>query len=514
MENSSLKRSRDDLRDYASSPVGKAHRPDHHWPRHFPASHDEHLDRSTDRARNSPNPTPSHLQINYLARQHASDLSLLDPNNDALPTCIKLLNQYSACLERSESLANNLGARPLSSILLQRFERMFDGPPQVLGPSYNSEVTSMSWFDVANASPNPTQLTELDDPNTGKRLVQFVAKGVTVQVSMEEWQMVSSGLLQKVMPSQPVAEDEEKELATLEILEDTISRVVALADQVAARGRQFNHRAQARRSAIIERRHADATNSGYPNGNHGISSSSPSTHQELTRLFTASRRHLSHSATPAHAPTTPPTHTFTPTNPPSRPVTNHTPTNSSSTPAQQRPRRPPAPPVPEGPFKPLMTQHMEMLPKGARIEPPCDRCRRLQIDCAKNLTACIGCTKKHCKCSWRDVTEEEADGLGLAHEGALAEARSRSREELMLAKQERERDDVQEGTEEELASRGYARVDQANGNMSPQGYAAAAVSRAPHTETDSSITIAGHDVPIGTPDMHVSVNGGDTRSYV
>ena len=29
------------------------------------------------------------------------------------------------------------------------------------------------------------------------------------------------------------------------------------------------------------------------------------------------------------------------------------------------------------------------------------------MDCLKNLTACMGCTKKHAKCSWRDVRESE-----------------------------------------------------------------------------------------------------------
>lgn len=29
------------------------------------------------------------------------------------------------------------------------------------------------------------------------------------------------------------------------------------------------------------------------------------------------------------------------------------------------------------------------------------------MDCLKNLTACQGCTKKHAKCSWKDVKEEE-----------------------------------------------------------------------------------------------------------
>lgn len=60
-----------------------------------------------------------------------------------------------------------------------------------------------------------------------------------------------------------------------------------------------------------------------------------------------------------------------------------------------------------GPYKMHMIARMEELQRGDRVMPPCDRCRRLHMDCVKNLTACIGCTKKHCKCAWKDVKEEE-----------------------------------------------------------------------------------------------------------
>lgn len=60
-----------------------------------------------------------------------------------------------------------------------------------------------------------------------------------------------------------------------------------------------------------------------------------------------------------------------------------------------------------GPFKLEMVARMEELQRGERVNPPCDRCRRLHMDCLKNLTACMGCTKKHAKCSWRDVKEDE-----------------------------------------------------------------------------------------------------------
>lgn len=60
-----------------------------------------------------------------------------------------------------------------------------------------------------------------------------------------------------------------------------------------------------------------------------------------------------------------------------------------------------------GPYKLEMVARMEELQRGERVSPPCDRCRRLHMDCLKNLTACVGCTKKHAKCSWRDVQEGE-----------------------------------------------------------------------------------------------------------
>lgn len=60
-----------------------------------------------------------------------------------------------------------------------------------------------------------------------------------------------------------------------------------------------------------------------------------------------------------------------------------------------------------GPYKAAMISRMEQLQRGDRIQPPCDRCRRLHMDCRKNLTACMGCTKKHAKCCWKDVLEDE-----------------------------------------------------------------------------------------------------------
>ncbi|KAJ2955305.1 hypothetical protein NQ176_g11407 [Zarea fungicola] len=60
----------------------------------------------------------------------------------------------------------------------------------------------------------------------------------------------------------------------------------------------------------------------------------------------------------------------------------------------------------------IVAQKAEKLQRGDAINPPCDRCRRLRLHCLKHLTACQGCTKKHAKCTWRAVTEEEETQLG------------------------------------------------------------------------------------------------------
>jgi hypothetical protein len=71
----------------------------------------------------------------------------------------------------------------------------------------------------------------------------------------------------------------------------------------------------------------------------------------------------------------------------------------------------------EGPFKAEMIARMESVKRGDRIMPPCDRCRRLHMDCIKNLTACQGCTKKHAKCSWKEVQLAELNYSSTIPEG-------------------------------------------------------------------------------------------------
>ncbi|CBX99650.1 hypothetical protein IAQ61_005097, partial [Plenodomus lingam] len=485
-----------------------SHTSQHHAPpatadhkrKRSPSSHDVHPP-------SAPLPkaakTHNHLQINYLARHLDEDLPLIT-NEDTLPAILSLLGDYQGVLDRHESMACNLGARPLGPILIKRFERLFDGPPRVL-KSHGKDGTSVSWLDVVEFARNKPEQFQLGQMSEGVRVCQFYTKQCRVQISEEDFVLISSGIPQKMIPPQPIIEDEEKELGTIEILEKNLGQICQLADQVAARTRQLNHRLKGRKQAILDRRataspavpavprpaspsnvalmkggstappttttglaqppqtspsgvggfvavnaRQQQDSNGHSHG-HGQGTSSTTRHELLSKFHTTSERrpssqpsntggtearrlsmssHISHPPTPGAMPTraaptkpgdgpqgppvnmTRPPHGFneselqTMMNSPV-PIPN-TPSNllpAASQRASQQPEKDDG-----GPFKTEMVHRMESLAKGERIIPPCDRCRRLHMDCLKNLTACMGCTKKHAKCSWKEVREGELRG--------------------------------------------------------------------------------------------------------
>jgi hypothetical protein len=173
--------------------------------------------------------THNHLQINYLARHCGNDLPLIT-NDDTLPNILSLLSDYQGVLDRHESMACNLGARPLGPILIKRFERLFDGPPRVL-KSHGKDGTTVTWLDVVEFARNKPEQFQLGQMSEGVRVCQFYTKQCRVQISEEDFVLISSGIPQKMIPPQPIIEDEEKELGTLEILERNLGQICQLADQ-------------------------------------------------------------------------------------------------------------------------------------------------------------------------------------------------------------------------------------------------------------------------------------------
>ena len=384
-------------------------------------------------------------------------------------------------------MAGNLGARPLGPILMQRFERLFDGSPRVL-KTHGKEGTTVGWLDVVEFARNKPEQFNLEKMRDGVRVCQFYTKQCRVEISEDDYHLVKSGMPLNMIPPQPIAGDEEKELGTLEILEGRLSGVVQLADQVSARARQLNHRLRNRRNAIVQRREAEAvaaheerspmgrstnTNgeraSTSPTGgfvavnsrvgapsersqyndmthtssqsqatsnslsNGAIHGASAATRAELLSKFSknTSTGNESYHRQPRRDSNPLSRLSSTPTRPNSKPystsleyadvlLTSASPQTTPQTAASQVaiPNTPSsllplAKPASfdrfddSGPYKADMMARMEVLNRGDRVQPPCDRCRRLHMDCLKNLTACMGCTKKHAKCSWKEVEEQE-----------------------------------------------------------------------------------------------------------
>ena len=89
----------------------------------------------------------------------------------------------------------------------------------------------MGWLDVVEFARNKPEQFNLEKMREGNRVCQFYTKQCRVEISEEDYVLIKSGMPEKLIPPQPIGEDEEKELGTLEILEKNLSGVVQLADQ-------------------------------------------------------------------------------------------------------------------------------------------------------------------------------------------------------------------------------------------------------------------------------------------
>ncbi|KAK5074107.1 hypothetical protein LTR64_006749 [Lithohypha guttulata] len=479
-----------------------------------------------------------HLQINYLKREKKEVIPLATPE-EPMPRLIRLLQEYDAVLQRHESLAGNLGACPVGPILLKRFERLFEGPPRIL--KSNSRDPNISWLDVVEFAQNKPEQFDLEKTRNGIRVCQFYLKQCRVEISEEDYVLIRSGMPQKLIPPQPILEDEEKELGVIDVLD------------LSARARQVAHRIKNRRTAILARREAEGDvarnvlrsndlppspafehngvlpaapeqplqsrappvssipsptmpSSGFTavNTRHSLppSEAQPFSmmreihhdhQQEPVRRESAVREPISDGPS-THTPAQHHSHRMSDPKPtaavgddwmskfltPSEraagltvdqvrrenltspyrttsrgetgPTIDDSNRMSSMPPTKQETRRQsegtlpekavsvastegqgPSVPIPNtpaslmpqqkpqnwirddgGPHKAEMISRMETMKRGERVIPPCDRCRRLHMDCTKNLTACLGCTKKHAKCSWKDVSMDELESTAPA----------------------------------------------------------------------------------------------------
>lgn len=318
---------------------------------------------------------------------------------------------FIGVLQRYESLAANLGAKLTGPLVLKSFEKLFDGPIKVIQDSYALAQSPITWLDIVTlARSNPSEFV-LTDSEHGIRTCRVYIRGGQVEICEEDYRLIRSGAPERVIPSQPIAEDESAEVGTLNILETRLSTLIKRADAVAGKARQLNYHLKSRKSAILARKAVDnpaaegaqARNfSPQPFSAINARSPNPVSHevaklqQDLLEQFTSSNRHNSpgHQQRPKASRTSADTFHSINSGPQDfdRRLSHSLGSSDDSI---------------EGQYRLRMAAKIEKLSRGDPITPPCDRCRRLGFDCTKHLTACSACTKKHAKCSWKDIKESE-----------------------------------------------------------------------------------------------------------
>jgi hypothetical protein len=315
-------------------------------------------------------------------------------------------------MDQQESLAVNMGAKLTGPRLLRGIEKFFDGP---INTSQSQPFSDpICWLDVVSYTRSNPKEYALVHKLDGTRWCQFMINGTQVEITDSDWRFICSDALDRFPLDQPLEEDEAAEMATLEILEQRASMLQKKADEVAVRARGLSRRLSQRKQDIEHHRnghHGTPTRLPGLSQTHGEPNcgSSYDLHADLLQQFMA-----------ASASSPPPTRSTSEAGQSLGSGCRQSPSHSNSdrcVAPVSRSRQNSGCATDSitdnraDAFRSLVTQRVDRLRKGESIDPACDRCRRLKIPCVKHLTACVGCTKKHAKCSWRTLTDDEVGRL-------------------------------------------------------------------------------------------------------
>lgn len=273
----------------------------------------------------------------------------------------------------------------------------------------------MTWLDLVTCARTNLADFQVSDSAHGK-ICRVWIKGGQIEISEDDYRLIMSGAPERMIPNQPIPDDESSELCTMNILDSRLNMLIKKADSVASKARQLKYHLSLRKSAVLARKSdvpnavADAAAEGrvfspqpFPAMNNRIpkasSSDNPQLQQELLEQFLSIDRQSSVGPRPRA----------------SRGVTTDSgPHSGFNGEGDARRLSHPVTSSEDGSetqLRVLMAAKIEKLARGDIINPPCDRCRRLRFDCTKHLTACSACTKKHAKCSWKELRDVELDGL-------------------------------------------------------------------------------------------------------
>lgn len=309
-----------------------------------------------------------------------------------------------------------MGAKLVGPLLLKSFEKLFNEPIKIIQPSLALEQ-SITWLDIVTfARTNISDFKPVED-FPGIRTYRTWIKGGQIEISEDDFRLITSGAPERMIPTQPIAEDESAELGTLSILEARLHVLIKKADVVASKARQLNYHLKGRKTAVLTRKQAEQPTPMAPEPPQDPRPFSPQLantmspksasiettkmQQQLLEQFLAGDRRQS---VPPQPRAKPPRATFEPT-------VAHINYNGTPNHEIRRTSQPATSPEDgaDNQYRVLMASKIDKLAKGDAIFPPCDRCRRLGFDCTKHLTACSACTKKHAKCSWKEIREGELE---------------------------------------------------------------------------------------------------------
>lgn len=302
-------------------------------------------------------------------------------------------------------------------------ESVFEGPI-VTSPASADHRRLVSWLDIVEfATKHPDQFVPRKD-SEGQLSCRILINGVQVSILEDDWRLIASGALERfsMLSNSPTEEDEGIEVATLDIVEKRLETITKKAEEIAKRAHQLSHRLSSRKAMIKAKNPMQASNgfeSINPRRRQMDSSSDLDVQSDLLQQFDASaarfRTFHASPASPNMGQKSAPVRKGS-----SASVNPRLPSAKERQPSV-RPSRPSFRSVLDTPLtesfdsstahKSEMTSHITGLGRGDEIRPPCDRCRRRKSPCIKHLTACQGCTKKHAKCAWKTITEEEVASL-------------------------------------------------------------------------------------------------------
>ncbi|KAF7855328.1 uncharacterized protein EAF02_011587 [Botrytis sinoallii] len=359
-------------------------------------------------------------QINYLVKARSDKLKLVEGDPETFGDVLSMLDEYEGVFFTTRKSGILTGAKLVGPLLLKSFEKLFDGPIKVVQSSYALEQTPITWLEVVSfARSNPADFI-LSDALHSMKVCRFWINGGQVEISEDDYRLIMSGAPERMIPSQPLPEDEDSELGTLLILENRLTMLIKKADAVASKARQLNYHMKGRKNAIKAKKSPEQpTESPLPFASQPFSavnrSRSPAPlngetaklQQDLLEQFHSPSRRQS-------LPSQPRSKQPRPNN--SEHSNFHSFNGAAPGSDHQRASQPPSTSDDgiEGQYRVLMAARIEKLHKGDPITPPCDRCRRLRFTCTKHMTACAACTKKHAKCSWKDVKDGELEATASA----------------------------------------------------------------------------------------------------